>query len=80
MSSIFGNMGDAFLLNAFKTSSISYDSWQIHINIEVHQQSVLAKGRSFTANAGTKVTVLSEGRSSTANLETTVAVILGINR
>ena len=35
--------------------------------MEGHHQSVLPKGRSFTANVGTKVAVLSKGRSSTAN-------------
>ena len=39
-----------------------------------------AQGRSFAANAGTKVAVLSKGRSSTANSGTKVAVLLGINR
>ena len=32
-----------------------------------HHQSVLPKGRSFSANSGTKAVVLSGGRSSTAN-------------
>ena len=45
-----------------------------------HHQSILPKGRSFTANAGTKFAVLSKGRSSTANSGTKVAVLLGINR
>ena len=45
-----------------------------------HHQSVLLKGRSYTANTGTKVAVLSKGKSSTANSETKVAVLLGINR
>ena len=45
-----------------------------------HHQSVLPKGSSFTANAGTRVAILSKGNSSTANPETKVAVSLGINR
>ena len=43
-------------------------------------KSVLPKGRSFTANAGTKVAVLLKGRSSTANSGNTVALLLGIHR
>ena len=46
---------------------------------EINHQSDLPKGRSFTANAGTKVAVLSKARSSTANSGTKVAVLLGIN-
>ena len=45
-----------------------------------HHQSALPKGRSFLANAGTKIEVLSKGRSSTTNLGKKVAVLLGINR
>ena len=45
-----------------------------------HHQSVLPKGRSFTANAGTKDAVLSKGKPSTANSETKVAILLWINR
>ena len=45
-----------------------------------HHQSVIPKGRSFTANAGIKVAVLSKDRSSTANSGTKVAGLLGINR
>ena len=45
-----------------------------------HHQSVLPKGRSFTASTGTKVAVLSKGRASTANSGTKVAVLLRINR
>ena len=41
---------------------------------------VLPKGRSFTANTGTKVAVLSKGKSSTGNSGTKVAVFLGIGR
>ena len=41
--------------------------------------SVLPKGSSFTANAGTKVAVLSKGRSSTANSGTKVVILLRIN-
>ena len=43
-------------------------------------QSVLPKGRPFTANSGTKNAVLSKGRSSTANSGTKAAVLLGMNR
>ena len=39
-----------------------------------HHQSVLHKGRTFTANSGTKTAVLPKGRSSTANSGTKVAV------
>ena len=42
--------------------------------------SILPKGRSFTANSGTKVAFLLKGRSSTANSGTQVAVLLGMNR
>ena len=42
--------------------------------------SILPKGRSFTANSGTKVAVLLNGRSSTANSGTQAAVLLGIDR
>ena len=42
--------------------------------------SVLPKGRSFTANLGTKAAVLPKGRYSTANSGTKVAVLLGMNR
>ena len=45
-----------------------------------HHQSVLPKGRSFPANAGTKAEVLLKGRSSTANSETKAAVLPGMNR
>ena len=45
-----------------------------------HHQSVLPKGRTFTANSGTKAAVLPKGRSSTANSRTKVAVLLGMNR
>ena len=44
-----------------------------------HHQSILPKGRSFTANPGTKVALLSKGRSSTANSGTKVEVLLWIN-
>ena len=52
----------------------------IIINIDINIQSVLRKGRSFTANSGTKAVVLPKGRSSTANLGTKVVVLLGMNR
>ena len=42
--------------------------------------SVPPKGRSFTANSGTKDAVLPRGRSSTANSRTKVQVSLGMNR
>ena len=45
-----------------------------------HHQSVLLKGRSFIANAGSKIAVLSKGRSYTASSGTKVVVLLGINR
>ena len=41
--------------------------------------SILPKGRSFTANLGTKAAVLPKGRSSTTNSGTKVAVLLGMN-
>ena len=41
---------------------------------------VLPKGRSFTANSGTKAAILPKGRSSIANSGTYVAVLLGMNR
>ena len=44
-----------------------------------HHQSVLPKGRSFTANAGTKVAILSKGRSSTVNSGTKITVLIEIN-
>ena len=37
----------------------------------------MPKGRSFTANAGTKIAVMSKGRSSTVNSGTKVAILLG---
>ena len=42
--------------------------------------SILAQGRSFTANSGTKAAVLLKGRSSTANSKTQAAVLLGMDR
>ena len=45
-----------------------------------HQQGVVPKDRSFTANSGTMAAVLPKGRSSTANSGTKVAVLLGMNR
>ena len=45
-----------------------------------HYQSVLPKGRSFTANSGTKAAVLPKGRSSTANSGTKVAVLQDMSR
>ena len=43
-------------------------------------QSILPKGRSFTAHSGTKAAVLLKGRSSTANSGTEAAVLLGMDR
>ena len=45
-----------------------------------HHRRFLPKGRSFTANSGTKAAVLSKGKSSTANSGTKVAVLLGMSR
>ena len=45
-----------------------------------HNQSVLHKGRFFTANSGTKAAVLPKGRSSSTNSGTKVAVLLEMNR
>ena len=39
---------------------------------------VLPKGRSFTANSGTKAAILSKGRSSITNSGAKAAVLLGI--
>ena len=47
--------------------------------VNVHHQSILPKGRSFTANSGTKAAVLLKGRSSTANSGTQAAVLLGMD-
>ena len=44
------------------------------------QQTILLKGRSFTANSGTKAAVLPKDRSSSANSGTKVAVLLGMDR
>ena len=41
-----------------------------------HHQNVLHKGRSFTANSGTKAEILPKGRSSTANSGAKVIVLL----
>ena len=45
-----------------------------------HHQCFLGKGRSFTANSGTKAAVLLKGRSSTANSGTQDAVLLEMDR
>ena len=42
--------------------------------------SVLPKGRSFIAKAGTKAAVMSKGRSSTGNSGTKVGVLLGMTK
>ena len=43
-------------------------------------KSILPKGRSFTANSGTKAAVLLKGWPSTANSGTQAAVLLGMDR
>ena len=45
----------------------------------VYIQNVLSKGRSFTANSGTKVAVLRKSRPYTANTRTKVVVLVGMN-
>ena len=52
----------------------------IYIYIYIYHQSILCKGRSFTANSGTKTAVLPKGRYSTSNSRTKIAVLLGMNR
>ena len=54
-------------------------SLSLSLSPQIYHESVLPKGRSFTASAGTKVAVLFKGRSSTANSETKAAVLLEIN-
>ena len=61
---------DAYLLEIF-------DNYNPLCN---HHHRVLPKGRSFTANSGTKAAVLLKGRSSTANSRTQAAVSLGMDR
>ena len=56
-----------------EVSVILYNNYDIII-------SVLPKGRSFTANSGTKAAIPPKGRSSIANSGTQVAVLLGMNR
>ena len=59
-----------------------YDLWQV-LRIDVIViiiMSILPRGRSFTANSGTKAAVLLKGRSYTANSETQAAVLLGMDR
>ena len=46
----------------------------------IYINSVLPKGRFFTANSGTKVAIMPKCRSSNANSGTQVAVLLGMNR
>ena len=53
-------------------------TFKYYLHHHQHLESVLPKGRSFTANSGTKAAVLSKGRSSTANSGTNVALLLGI--
>ena len=47
---------------------------------EDHHHHVLPKGRSFSANSGTKAAILPKVRSSIANSGTKAAVLLGMNR
>ena len=47
---------------------------------EYHHQSVLPKGRPFTANSSIKASVLPDGRSSTTESGSKVAVLLGMDR
>ena len=49
-------------------------------NLIYRQQSLLPKGRSFTANSRTKAAVLSKGKSSTANSGTNITVLIGMNK
>ena len=57
------------------------DDGDIHKCPNRHRhQSVLPRGRSFSANSGTKARVLSQVRSSTANSRTKAAVLLELNR
>ena len=44
-----------------------------------YHQSILPKGRSFTANSVTEVAVLLKGRSSTINSGTQAVVLLGMD-
>ena len=61
--------------------SYPWYQWLIFwLHFILNHQSVLLKGRSFTANSGTKAAVLPKGRSSTANTGTKVAILLGMNR
>ena len=46
-----------------------------HHHHQHHHQRILLKGRSLTANSGTKVSVMLEGRSSTANSGIKTAVL-----
>ena len=61
------------MLTRPKTSNMHIQCY-CSILCSIYHQSVLSKGRSFTANSGTKAAVLPKGRSSTANSGTKVAV------
>ena len=84
------NSGGEYIEKWLNTCCICYNKYFHYIGVNgetyfvdalrIYTMSVLPKGRSFTANAGTKVAVLSKGRSSTPNSGTKVAVLLGINR
>ena len=57
-----------------------YITCSIALLIIASSSSILPKGRSFTANSGTKTAVLLKGRSSTTKSETQAAVLLGMDR
>ena len=54
--------------------------FQMFTNVKNHYQSVLPKGRSFTASSSIKAADLPKDRSSTTNSGTRFAVLLGMNR
>ena len=57
-----------------------YKQYVLYIHPVYHRQSILPKGRSFTANSGTKAAVLLKGRSPTANSGNQAEVLLGMDR
>ena len=65
-------------------NSLHFKNYIIHMHqflcILHHHQSILPKGRSFTANSGTMAAVLPKGRSFTAHSGTQAAVLLGMDR
>ena len=61
---------------ALKHTILNLELLTLYIYNYLHQ-SVLPKGRPFTANSGTKAALLLKGRSSTANSRTQAAVLLG---